>query len=410
MVPDQTRPSLSESSVIRNYPKLLHRYARLLEVTSDLSSTLELDTLLQRIVAAASELTESEVASLLLYDASSNHLYFETATNQVDDSTAPTAVPIEGSIAGWIFSHNKPLLIEDASKDERVFREMDLATRFQTRNMVGVPLRTKEKTIGVIEAINKKKGTFDQQDVNILQALAAQAAIAIENSRLFQQSDLIAELVHELRTPLTALTAASHIMDRGNIPEEQRQKLTRTLINEVQRLNDMATDFLDLAQLESGRVRYQREPVHMEGLILECIEIIRPLANEKKISIETNMQYAGTTLRGDRNRLKQVFLNLLTNAVKYNSIAGKIVISVTSDATGTTVSVADTGIGIQEQNLPQLFQRFYRVPSTADGITGTGLGLVISKRIVEGHKGNITVTSQPDQGSTFSVTIPHALP
>lgn len=410
MVPDQTRPSLSDSSVIRNYPKLLHRYARLLEATSDLSSTLELDTLLQRIVAAASELTESEVASLLLYDASSNHLYFETATNQVDDSTAPTAIPIEGSIAGWIFSHNKPLLIEDASKDERVFREMDLATRFQTRNMVGVPLRTKEKTLGVIEAINKKKGTFDQQDVNILQALAAQAAIAIENSRLFQQSDLIAELVHELRTPLTALTAASHIMDRGNIPEEQRQKLTRTLINEVQRLNNMATDFLDLAQLESGRVRYQREPVHMEGLILECIEIIRPLANEKKISIETNMQHAGTTLRGDRNRLKQVFLNLLTNAVKYNSIAGKIVISVTSDATGTTVSVADTGIGIQEQNLPQLFQRFYRVPSTADGITGTGLGLVITKRIVEGHKGNITVTSQPGQGSTFSVTIPHALP
>jgi signal transduction histidine kinase len=396
----------SDSSVIRNFPRLLQRYARLLEVTTDLTSTLDLDTLLDHIVHAAREITDCEAASLLLYDPQSNHLYFEAATNMNATHLGPTAVPIEGSIAGWVYTNNKPLLVADAFTDVRFFREVDLITRTQTRNIIGVPLRAKGKTLGVIEGINKESEAFDQEDLRILQALASQAAIAIENSRLFQQSDLIAEMVHELRTPLASLTAASHLLSKPELPGEQLSIIGNTIFTEVKRLNEMATDFLDLSRLESGRVRFTREPVHLEGLVHECIEVVRPQAAAEKVKILTDFTESISPVQGDRNRLKQVLLNLLTNAIKYNRPEGTISIRLESQGEYVRLDVADTGTGISEESMGHIFERFYRCPETAGSTPGTGLGLVIAKRIVESHLGQITVSSEIGRGSTFSVLLP----
>ncbi len=396
----------SDSSVIRNFPRLLHRYARLLEVTTDLTSTLDLGTLLDHIVHAAREITDCEAASLLLYDPQSNHLYFEAATNMNATHLGPTAVPIEGSIAGWVYTNNKPLLVADAFTDVRFFREVDLITRTQTRNIIGVPLRAKGKILGVIEGINKESEAFDQEDLRILQALASQAAIAIENSRLFQQSDLIAEMVHELRTPLASLTAASHLLSRPELPSEQLSIIGNTIFTEVKRLNEMATDFLDLSRLESGRVRFTREPVHLEGLVHECIEVVRPQAAAENVKILTDFTESISPVQGDRNRLKQVLLNLLTNAIKYNSQEGTITIRLESQGEYVRLDVIDTGTGISEESIGHIFERFYRCPETAGSTPGTGLGLVIAKRIVESHLGQITVSSEMGKGSTFSVLLP----
>lgn len=396
----------SEDSVIRNFPRLLHRYARLLEVATDLASTLDLDTLLDRIVHAAQEITDCEAASLLLHDPQSNHLYFEAATNMSDKHFGPTAVPIEGSIAGWVFSNNKPLLVADAFSDVRFFREVDIITNTQTRNIIGVPLRTKDKTLGVIEGINKESDAFDHEDLRILQALASQAAIAIENSRLFQQSDLIAEMVHELRTPLASLTAASHLLTRPELPDEQLEKIGATIFSEVQRLNDLATDFLDLSRLESGRVRFTREPVHLEGLIHECVEIVKPGALENDITIQTAFPESINPVQGDRNRLKQVLLNLLTNAIKYNHPGGSITIRLESSGDCVQLAVQDTGIGIPAESMEHIFTRFYRSPESAGTVPGTGLGLVIARRIIESHMGTIEVNSEKGKGTTFTVTLP----
>ncbi len=399
-----------ERSAIRNYPRLLKRYARLLEVTSDLASTLELDILLHHIVDAAQELTGSAATSLLLYNPESGHLYFEAATAAINDEIlGRAAVPIEGSIAGWIFSNCKPLLVEDALRDPRFFREVDVVTEFQTRTILGVPLRTKDKTLGVIEAINKTQGAFDEEDLRILQSLAAQAAIAIENSRLFQQSDFIAEIMHELRTPLGALTAAAHLLQRPDLPKEQQNKLSRIVFDEVQRLNDLTSDFLDLSRLESGRARFVREPVYLEGLIHECIEIIRPQVQEEQIEIYTDLERSLAPVQGDRNRLKQVLLNLLTNAIKYNHPGGKINMRLYLEDDMATLSVEDTGEGIPSDSLPRIFERFYRVPDPTCRIAGTGLGLAIARRIVNSHDGTIKVESEYHKGSTFTVRLPISL-
>jgi signal transduction histidine kinase len=406
---DPAISSPSTETAKRNYPKLLARYQRLLELTSDLTATIDLDTLLERIVIAAQELTDSEAASLLLYDPQSHSLYFEAATGPLVEGVGQTAVPAEHSIAGWIFTHNEPLLSDDVLSDPRFFREIDVLTRFKTRSIIGVPLQTKKKTLGVIESVNKISGKFNQEDVQILQTLAAQAAILIENSQLFKQSDLVAEIVHELRTPLTSLTAAAHLLQRNELPEDQHQTLGRTILTEVRRLNDMASDFLELSRLESGRARLAREPVHLGGLVQECFELIKPQAEEKNISLSTAIDVSVTPVHGDRNLLKQLLLNLLTNAIKYNVVDGTIKVVVRAEDDLVTLEVIDSGCGISNEDQKHLFERFYRVPAQRD-VAGTGLGLAIAKKIAESHQGTISVQSELGKGSTFSVQLPSGPP
>lgn len=396
-----------EESAIRNYPQLLRKYAQLLELSSQLVSTFELSTLLDSIVEAARELTNCESASLLLYDNQTNQLHFEAATDRLMEGFGRRPVPPDNSIAGWVHTHGEPLVVEDALNDPRFFREVDVLTEFQTQTILGVPLLSKGKSFGVIEAVNKTQGTFNDEDVRLLQTLAAQAAIAIENSRLFQQSDLIAEMVHELRTPLSSLTAAAHLLQRPDLPDDQRSKLSRTVYSEVQRLNGMATDFLELARLESGRVRFTREPVHLGGLIGECIEIVRPQADAEQVTVVSEIEASVAPVPGDRVRLKQLFLNLLTNAIKYNRPGGDVTVRL--GRTGedqVVVSVRDTGIGIPHGSLGHVFDRFFRVPEQEARIGGTGLGLPIAKKIAEAHNGGIDVESELDKGTTFRVTLP----
>lgn len=391
---------------IRNYPKLLKRYQRLLELTSDLAATFDLDTLLQRIVVAARELTDSEASSLLLYDKQTRSLYFEAATGALVDGVGQRAIPADNSIAGWVFTHGEPILSQDVLNDPRFYREMDALTQFETQSILGVPLRTKDKILGVIESVNKTEGIFTDEDVQILQTLAAQAAIAIENSQLFMQSDLIAEIVHELRTPLAALTAASHLLQRSDLPADQRTKLSQTILNEVQRLNDLTTDFLELSRLESGRTHFEREPVHLGGLVQESLEVVRAQAESKEIKLETEIDPSLTPVHGDRKILKQLLLNLLTNAIKYSPPESVVTVVLRSEGNEVLMEVRDTGRGISPEDQKRLFQRFYRAGNAQDEVQGTGLGLVIAKRIAESHEGSISVESTLGKGSTFTVRLP----
>jgi signal transduction histidine kinase len=324
----------------------------------------------------------------------------------LEEGLGRTAVPTDSSIAGWIFTHNEPLLVEDALQDPRFFGEVDVITRFQTRSILGVPMRTKDKTLGVIEAINKESGGFDQEDRKLLESLAAQAAISIENTTLFQQSDIVAEMVHELRTPLTALTAVANLLQRPDLPDEQRLNLAHTLHIEVNRLNGMTTDFLELSRLETGRTRFYREPVHLGGLVEECLQVVKAQAAEEGIMLDVNIDRSIVPVQGDRNRLKQVLLNLMTNAIKYNRPGGKVILRLKQKRESLLLSIEDTGRGIPEESLPHVFDRFYRVPYQERDAPGTGLGLAIAKRIVESHGGTISVESQLDRGSTFFLRLP----
>ncbi|KPJ90599.1 MAG: hypothetical protein AMJ53_13240 [Gammaproteobacteria bacterium SG8_11] len=385
---------------------LLERYRRLINISRDLSSTLNLDSLLYQIVKAAADLTDSHDASILLYDENQHELYFQASTHLDARAMRGLIVPVEGSIAGSIVTTRQPTKVMSAEDDPRHYDGIGESVQYKTESLLGVPLITKDKVVGVIEALNKREGDFTDEDEQLLSALGSQAAVAIENTRLFQQSDLIAEVVHELRTPLSSISTASHLLMRPEISQEQRAKIAETIQRETTRLSDMATSFLDLARLESGRSPFKMEEVDLVSMLQEGGKIMESRIQEQGLTLLWDIEDDLPTFHGDPDKMIQVILNLLSNAIKYNRPKGKITIGASASEEEISFYVTDTGRGILPEHCESLFQKFYRVPGSDQVTEGTGLGLSITHKIVDGHGGRIEVDSEVGKGTTFTVHIP----
>lgn len=385
---------------------LLERYRRLAEISRNLASTVDLSILLDRITQAAAHLCSSEAASILLYDENKQQLYFESATNLDQPLMRGLIVPVDNSIAGWIVTHRQPIIIDDTQNEPRHFAQIGKATNITTTSLLGIPLIAKDKVIGALEAINKLEGQFTQEDQKILMDLGAQAAVAIENARLFQQSDLIAEMVHELRTPLSSLRTAAHLLLRKDVSQEQQRKVVEIIDNETTRLIDMTTTFLDLARLESGRLPFKSESFDPQELLQESVSIMQTKAAENELHLDLKAPANLPSFKGDRDKLKQVVLNLISNAINYNKPSGSITVGAENEPDELILYVRDTGQGIRPADLSHLFDKFYRSQTTEKSAQGTGLGLAISKKIVEAHNGRIEVQSEMGVGTTFFIHLP----
>ncbi len=384
----------------------LHQYKRLVEISRDLASTLDLDNLLARIAQIAVELSSSQAASILLYDEASRQLYFHTTTNMDEPVMRGITVPLEGSIAGWVLKNRETAVVNDVHHDPRFFDVVDKTTRFSTSSIIAIPLITKDSVLGVLEVLNKCSGDFTQEDESILGVLGAQASVAIQNTRLFQQSDLISELVHEIRTPLASVSTAAYLLKRPEISDQQRFNLASTIYNETQRLNELASTFLDLARLESGRTSFHPAPIDMAGLLEECRQLMLGRAEESRLTIRVDITSSLPLVDADRDKIKQVLLNLISNAIKYNLPGGMITIQASCAGPEMVISIRDTGIGVPEEAVGRLFERFYRARGVEKAVPGTGLGLSICKHIVESHRGHIEVESEVGHGSIFTVYLP----
>lgn len=386
--------------------QVLQRYLELLDISRDLSSVLDLDVLLGRIVAAAANVTDSSAASILLYDESKNELFFQSSTNLDTPLMRGLAVPVEGSIAGTIVTSRQPMIVQNTREDPRHYRGIGKSIQFETESLLGVPLIAKDKVVGVLEALNKREGEFTTEDQDLLSALGSQAAIAIENARLFQQSDLVAEMVHEIRTPLVSINTATHLLLRPELKDEQRTNLAQTIQRESQRLSEMASTFLDLARLESGRGQFKIEDVNIPEILGEARDIMNARIQEEGLLLVWEVPDTLKTVEGDTDKLKQVAINLISNAIKYNNKNGKVIIQAGQSEKNVQFSIEDTGRGMLPEHINSLFQKFYRVPGSENIAQGTGLGLSICKKIVEGHGGTIEVFSEVGKGTRFTVVIP----
>jgi len=215
-------------------------------------------------------------------------------------------------------------------------------------------------------------------------------------------------MVHELRTPLLSLKASTAILLRPDMPEHRRKDIIVTMQGETDRLMRLTTDFLDLAQMESGRTRIQLSQFDLRKLLEESADVVLPQANEKGVAMVVNCD--DYMVNGDRGKIKQVLLNLLTNAIKYNRPNGKVSLrAIPTDnyqIPMLQIELEDTGYGLSKDNQKQMFQKFFRAQSTADTTTGTGLGLVITKAIIEAHGGQIWLDSEEGVGTTFFFTLP----
>lgn len=220
------------------------------------------------------------------------------------------------------------------------------------------------------------------------------------------KSDFLSQMSHELRTPLNAIIGFSQLLEMASLPPARTAQV-REVLRAGRHLLDLINEILDLATVESGRVPLLAEPQSLATVIEECLQMMRPVAQREGIGLEASLRRPDTVVRADQGRLKQVLLNLLSNAIKYNRRGGRVVVEhrAAGDDSGELL-VTDTGPGLTAEQLARLFEPFERFEAARTGIEGTGIGLSVSKRLVELMGGTIGVRSEPGRGSTFWVRLP----
>jgi signal transduction histidine kinase len=337
-----------------------------------------------------------------------------------------------GSVPGRAVVERQPVHVHDlrAVADEfPMAKTRGIAQGVRTS--LATPLLRQGVPLGVILIRRQEVCPFTDKQIALLNTFADQAVIAIENIRLFQQiqqksrqleaanvrlqeldqlkSDFVSNVSHELRTPLTAIKGAVELLIRevpGSLNEKQTHYLTRVKSN-TQHLAGLINDLLDLAKIEDGKIELKAGRVPLGALLHEAVDSLRPIAAEKAIILEVLAEPA-IIVWADRNKIMQVLLNLIGNAIKFTPGEGKITIITEQDSSEwTQVSVSDTGQGIGAAECEKIFSKFYQVAETGKSKPkGTGLGLAISKALVELHGGKIWVQSDLNSGSTFFFTLP----
>ena len=398
---------------------------RIVKVSQILNSTLSLEPLLQIIIQSATELTDTDACSIMLIDKNTGELRFAEATGGVSAALRKVIVPLNSSIAGWVIRKNRPLLIRDAKNDPRWHQGVDETTDFQTRSILGVPLRLRDKVIGVLEVVNKKGDEgFGEDDIQIATTLSAQAAIAIENARLLDElqkayrdlsevdqikNDFVSIASHELRTPLAVILGYATFL-RDNVTGHASEQLEIVLSSAI-RLRALIDDMVNLRHIQTQEVQLQRSIFSLRQLVLDGVKEFSELATGKQQILTTKFTPSDNpfNIDADRQKVYLIVANLISNAIKFTSETGRIHIDAVLKGHEYWVNVIDTGIGIPETEYERIFDQFYQVerPLTRK-YQGMGIGLSIAKGMVEVHQGRIWVESVVGKGSKFTVVLPTA--
>ena len=393
----------------------------MVEVTRQLTSTLELERLLKLISGTAAELVDCESASIILEDEQTGELYFLAAAGPKTEELKKIRFPVEGSIAGTVFTSRQPLIVQETASDPRFNDEVDRAIDHRTQSILAVPMMFQDRPIGVLEGINKcNGGGFSARDQQILSTLAAQAAVAIENARLVEdlkdanvrlaeldrlKSDFISIASHELRTPLTLILGYATFL-REDISGRASEQLD-VVLDAATQLKSLIDDMVNLSNLEAGSAELVLDEFSLEELIQECIASQQQIAAAKSLTIQHTLPETMVRFRADREKIGIVVTNLLNNAIKYTPSGGRIQVGVRPEAGMVAVSVSDTGIGIPDNELNRIFERFYQVESHLTRVQGgMGLGLSIAQGMIELHGGRIWAESVEGRGSRFTFTLP----
>lgn len=362
-----------------------------------------------------------------------------------------TPVTDSSSIEGQLLLEGTPILIKDIRSvwDRLHPLSQQLASVTHAQSIIAVPLKIKNRVIGSLTVDRLQDNALNEEDLNVLMTVANQLAIALEHAAAFRQieemniglegkvqerttalaqvnqelqqsnrrlqeldhlkSAFVSVASHELRTPMTAIRAlVENMLDgvTGSLTEQQSHYLSRVKYN-INRLTRMITDLLDLSRIEAGRVELRLEPVPVAGLIEDVVENLRSMTDKKSLILEVLHSSNPPPIQADRDKVVQILTNLIGNAIKFTPSGGTIKVKTkVQDDTYMHFGVFDTGCGIQPDELPRVFEKFFRGESIQTEVRGAGLGLAIAKSLVELHGGQIGAESTPGIGSHFFFTIP----
>jgi signal transduction histidine kinase len=324
----------------------------------------------------------------------------------------------------WRVADGSVLNLSDVEADSRTSAAVREIYRARgVRSAVWVPMVRAGQTIGVINVAHRDVAAFSDTRVQLLQTFANQAVIAIENARLFREiedksrqlevasrhkSEFLANMSHELRTPLNAIIGFSEVLAQGmfgDVNDKQAEYLHDILESGLHLLS-LINDILDLSKIEAGRMELELADFDLPSAVDNAVTLMRERAARRGISLGRDVDGRVGTIRADERKVKQVLLNLLSNALKFTPAGGRIDVRVAVDDQLVEVSVADTGVGIAPGDQEAVFEEFRQVGTADKKVEGTGLGLALSRKFVELHRGRLWVTSQVGAGSTFTFTIP----
>ena len=403
-----------EQILSRMVKEATRRITALYEAGKAISTSLSRQATLEVIVNHVAKLAGAEASLIFLYDTDAGDYVAEAGMG------VPAERAREYRFGNGVGLHGQSvrsaLPVRSAGVAETVGVE-DFLTELQAASVLVVPLLTNENVMGTITAIRRDGKAFSGDDQETLTMFASQAAIAVTNAILYERtkeldrmkSEFVAVVSHEVRTPLTSIKGSLELLgdERFHVlPPPQKELLSICQAN-AERLINLINDILDFSKLESSKLSLQFETVDLGRLVPEAVDHIRNLAAMKGVGIDVHVEGSAGVIEADPMRIAQVITNLLGNAIKFSPENGKIEIWARGDDLEATVDVRDFGKGIAPRDLSRLFQRFAQLDSsTTRKAGGTGLGLVISKGIVEQHGGKIWVESTLEKGSTFSFSLP----
>jgi signal transduction histidine kinase len=395
------------------------------EVSKAVNSTLDLDTVLQTIVAKAVQLSDTDEGIIYVFSSTRQQFRLRATFGMSNERIAALAnqpIGLNDPGVGDAARLGTPTQVTDL-KEQTPFSIQKIVLDAGYRSALVVPLLGPSKIVGALVARRRKPGEFDEQVVHLMETFAAQSVLAIQNAKLFREieeksreleaasrhkSQFLANMSHELRTPLNSVLGFTELLVDGiygELPERAKTTVARVQAN-GHHLLGLINDVLDLSKIEAGQLTLALEEYSVGEIVRSTVTVVEPLARAKGLVLAATVAEKLPIGRGDERRLTQVLLNLAGNAVKFTETGA---INILADAVDGhfEITVRDTGPGIAAKDQVLIFEEFQQVDSSSTRQKGgTGLGLAISKRIVEMHGGTIEVESIPGSGSTFRLKIP----
>jgi signal transduction histidine kinase len=394
-------------------------------VSQTVNSSLDLETVLSTILAHACQMSDSGGGAIYVFDETNDEYVLEAGHNMSEELVAAVraqrlhrGTPVVGECVERRATVQVPDLA--LASGHPLF---DVLRRGGIKALLAVPLLHRDKAIGALLVRRKSIGAFAPETVRLLQNFATQSSLAIYNARLFREieqksreielasqhkSQFLANMSHELRTPLNAVLGYTELIQDGTYGDPTDKM--RTVLERVQangkHLLGLINEVLDLSKIEAGQLKLSITDYSLRDVVQTVVSSAEPLASEKRLALSVELPKDLPTGRGDERRIAQVLLNLVGNAIKFTD-KGKVTLAIARHDGLFQIAVSDTGPGIPVAERDRIFEEFHQVDNSSTRKKGgTGLGLTITKRIIELHKGRIWVESEMGNGSTFHIVLP----